>query len=454
MKSIKKTIVICFLLVLSTPLFAHKGGHGTPLKSWTITTRNEVIKANFISYEKERVWLSNANHTVKSYPLSAFSNADQQYIKTQSQLIKALNSDAIISTKVPTVTYFNKALIGLGVLLLCFSVFKLVKQKKIRDLSYGVLGMVVIVIVGCKNTTTTSTSTAVVPQNKVAVMQTFFEKFEGVTTHADKDFLYISSNGLPNHQMMVGISNWQQQVPIQQNYTGTNSWAIPIQPQLAKEPLSTKTNLLKGAIAVAVNGIPIFNPLNNRGEDANAIGELDHWGGHCGRADDYHYHLPPLHLQNQVGAGNPVAYAVDGFPVYGETTDPLDQYLGKTNADGSYQYHTIKDYPYFIAAMRGEVVLDPKTEAPENQVYPQPRTQELRPALRPLKGAEITDFKSLEANNYALTYTLDSKPYIIKYHWDSDDNYTYQFINPDGTTTVETYKPRETKINQEKTREK
>ena len=273
-------------------------------------------------------------------------------------------------------------------------------------------------------------------------MQSFFEKFDGVKTDSDENYLYVSSNGLPNHEMMTGITNWQQQVPIYQNYTGTNSWAIPLHPKMAADPLSTKTNLLKGAIAVAVNGIPIFNPLNNRGEDANAIGELDKWGGHCGRADDYHYHLPPLHLQNQVGTGNPIAYAVDGFPVYGETTDKLDEYLGKMNADGSYEYHTIKAYPYFIAGMRGEVKLDPRTKAPENQVTPQPRTQELRPALRPLRGAEIIAFKKLNSHSYSLTYQLNSKNYIINYNWDSADNYTYEFINPDGTSTIENYKPR------------
>ena len=64
--------------------------------------------------------------------------------------------------------------------------------------------------------------------------------------------------------MMVGITNWQQQVPINKNYTSENSWAIPLHPKMAENPLSTKTNLLKGAIAVAVNGIPIFNPLNNK----------------------------------------------------------------------------------------------------------------------------------------------------------------------------------------------
>jgi len=165
--------------------------------------------------------------------------------------------------------------------------------------------------------------------------------FGDVKTHVDENYLYVSSDGLPDHEMMVGIKNWQQQVPIRQNYTGSNSWAIPIHPYLAENPLSTKTSLLKGAIAIAVNSVPIFNPLNNRGEDANAIGELDNWGGHSGRADDDHYHLPPLHLQVQVGTENPIAYAVDDFPVYGKTYDSLNAYLGKMNSDRSYQYHVL-----------------------------------------------------------------------------------------------------------------
>ena len=74
-------------------------------------------------------------------------------------------------------------------------------------------------------------------------MQSFFGKFEGVTTFTDENYLYISSNGLPDHDMMVGITNWQQQVPINQNYTGTNSWAIPLQPKLAHYPLSTETKV-------------------------------------------------------------------------------------------------------------------------------------------------------------------------------------------------------------------
>ena len=213
-----------------------------------------------------------------------------------------------------------------------------------------------LIITGCANATSLPENTTVlstqVPANDLDFLTSVFGVFDDVNTRHDNQYFYIESDGIPEHEMMTGISNWQQQVPIPHDYSGDNSWAIPLQPQLVANPLSTKTNFMKGAIAIAANGIPIFNPLNNRGEDANAIGELDHWGGHCGRADDYHYHLPPAHLQSKVGIGKPIAYALDGFPVYGETTEPLDEYLGRFNADSSYQYHATKEYPYFWNARK------------------------------------------------------------------------------------------------------
>ena len=52
-------------------------------------------------------------------------------------------------------------------------------------------------------------------------------------------------------------------------------------------------DLQRGAIAIAANGIPIFNPVNASGLISKEIGELDDFGGHSGRADDYHYHAAP-----------------------------------------------------------------------------------------------------------------------------------------------------------------
>src|SRR5262245_60502429 len=40
-----------------------------------------------------------------------------------------------------------------------------------------------------------------------------------VKTHLDDNFLYVESDGMPAHNMMIGITAWQQQVPLPQPYT-------------------------------------------------------------------------------------------------------------------------------------------------------------------------------------------------------------------------------------------
>ena len=123
-----------------------------------------------------------------------------------------------------------------------------------------------------------------------------------VKWHQDENFYYLESTGMPTHKMMVGITAWQQQVPLPQDFTGDNAFKIPRHPVFSDKPVSAKTALFSGAIAVAVNGIPIFNPIKNDGHtDTYTAGELDLFGGHCGRADDYHYHIAPLFLVDVVG---------------------------------------------------------------------------------------------------------------------------------------------------------
>ncbi|MFM8334088.1 MAG: hypothetical protein ACKODK_00870, partial [Opitutaceae bacterium] len=89
-----------------------------------------------------------------------------------------------------------------------------------------------------------------------------FSKFApAVRLRADADFLYVESNGLPAHGMMVGITAWQQQVPLPQPYRGANAWRIPLRPVPAPDGgVTIRDRFLRGAIALAANGIPIFNP--------------------------------------------------------------------------------------------------------------------------------------------------------------------------------------------------
>lgn len=252
-------------------------------------------------------------------------------------------------------------------------------------------------------------------------------------------YYLVESTGLPDHQMMVGIKSWQQQIPTIQPYFGANAWSIPIKPILSSSPISAKNHFLRGAIAIAVNGVPIFNALNNRGDDALLAGELDDWGGHCGRADDYHYHIAPLHLQSIVGKKLPIAYALDGFPIYGETeidgkkVSGLDQFNGHFDSKKRYHYHGTKNYPYINGGFKGVI------KELDGQVEPQSLTKAFRPAGEPLRGASITGFERVGDSAFDLNYQLNGSNYHVKYTATLKE-VNIQFIDSSGITTEEVYK--------------
>ena len=269
-----------------------------------------------------------------------------------------------------------------------------------------------------------------------------FEAFAPtVNVRWDEKFLYIESNGLSAHGMMVGITAWQQQVPLPQPYVGKNAWRIPLHPVASANPVSIKGRFLRGAIALAANGVPIFNPQNNRGEISQEIGELDEWGGHCGRGDDYHYHAAPLHLQSVVGAGRPIAYALDGYAIHGlaepdgAKPEKLDAFNGHETAGLGYHYHGSMKYPYVNGGFHGEVV------EREGQVDPQPRAQSVRPAQPPLRGAKITGFEGTPGKTpVTLRYTVNGKPAAVSYTAADEGAWKFRFVGADGTARDATYR--------------
>ncbi len=264
-----------------------------------------------------------------------------------------------------------------------------------------------------------------------------------VVVRSDDRFLYVESDGLPTHPMMIGITAWQQQVPLPQSYTGANAWRLPLAPTPAKEPASVRNRFLRGAIALAANGIPIFNPQNNRGEVSADIGELDQWGGHCGRADDYHYHTAPLHLQAVLGTALPIAYALDGYAIFGlkepdgSTPAGLDAFNGHATPTLGYHYHASTRYPFVNGGFHGEV-----TEA-EGQVDPQPRARPVRESLTALRGAKITGFEAVGSNAHRLTYTVNGETRSVLFAVNADGSFPFEFQDGRGGTVKQVYTARE-----------
>jgi len=457
-----KTVFIFLLAsIVSITLMAHPGGHFEQdgkliLNTWTLKSGKE-IKGNFSHVKGDRLFLEGVDGHLVSRSFDELSAQDLKLVQFKQARMAALNGGNEVSVN----RSYSPANLSFYVMAFLLLVLLFIKSRRkdrqlvskainLNQSTQAAVGIMFAIasIYACKKAIVTSagtTPTTIIPKTRTTFLDSSFADYKpGLETRSDASYYYVATSGIPAHNMMVGITSWQQQVPIPQLYTGSNSWAIPLQPSYAASPLSTKTNFMKGAVAVAVNGVPIFNALNNRGEDAYLIGELDNWGGHCGRADDYHYHAAPMHLSGKAGL-KPIAFALDGFAVYGSkepegtTMEPLDICHGHTGKNGVYHYHGTSDYPYVIGAMKGMVSTDPLTPAPENQILPQAFAKAARPALTPLRDATITDFKSTASNAYSLTYRIGSKYGYVNYSWDALNKFSFTLIDTAGKSVTTVY---------------
>ena len=445
---------VATVLLCGSHLWAHPGHDhfdGNPsVRLWRDADGLFELEASFVLTRENKVLLHKLDGSQVWMPLNKLSGADQTWVQERMQEIHAMNGGQSPHRK-PFTPIESQAIkphpffVTLSVL--AALIFIAVLAFRSRQPRFAVAAAVLVaaplcMLAACSATTETNHEEEQAANEGpapaiVADFQAFKDKLKFRWT---ENYFFIESNGLPDHPMMIGITNWQQQVPLPQPYTGKNAWQIPLKPKLAEKPISAKNDLFRGAIALAVNGVPIFNALNNRGEDAFLIGELDEFGGHCGKGDDYHYHIAPLHLEKIVGKGKPIAYALDGFPLFGLTDEKLDEFNGRVNKDGKYQYHATKTYPYINGGMRGVV------EVREGQVDPQPRAGPVRPEGRPLKGAKIIGFTvDDEKKNFSLKYEVKGETRKINYKVNVNGTYTFVFIDGKGAELTETYTRKEGK---------
>jgi len=173
----------------------------------------------------------------------------------------------------------------------------------------------------------------------------------------------FKSKSLPDesHTLMLGITGNNQQFPSEHNM----EIRLPLNPKKSSRVTQTEP----GAVGIAVNGVPIFDPSTqgpkqSSGKPVTAAqaGELDECGGHAGRGDDYHYHVAPKCLIEELGEAaiderkQPVGYAADGFPILAlgwfdqanNIEAKLDECRGATDGTGQYFYNIEHQGDYAI----------------------------------------------------------------------------------------------------------
>jgi len=444
----KKLLPLIVLVLISIAAPAHDSHYeNVNLRHWHLENNKTAVEGSFTLYKEGVVYLQDEHGGTISIPFGSLSRDDQQFVQDKIQQIGQLNGETKTQPVMPVGKQGDKdeslpLILGLVMLGMSVVVLNNIDRKRYRLILPVFFAGVCLTILGFGKKYSVM---SVAPTNPAFIDSAFTPFKPNVNTFWDTTYFYVESKGIPTtHGMMVGISDhgWQQQVPIPQCYIGTNAWPIPLNPVMSANPIPVDSiHFTRGAIAIAANGVPIFNVHTNTGVDAFLSGQLDNYGGHCGRADDYHYHTAPLHLYAHTSTSLPCAFGLDGFPVYGsvEPDGNSMQVLDSNHGhfyNGLYHYHGTPAAPYMIARMAGVV-----TEDTTHQLIPQASAQRVRPALTPLNGALITGCTpNLSNNGYTLTYVLNGQTDSIVYFWNANGQYTYRFYTAgNGTFTTQNY---------------
>ena len=213
------------------------------------------------------------------------------------------------------------------------------------------------------------------------------------------------------------------------------------------------------ALGVAVNGVPIYD-YTGGGEMSQAdlahhqaqhdtlqTGQLDVCGGHAGRGDDYHYHVSPTCMIDQMeNAGDDaiIGWDFDGFPIYGDNNldgtliaaGDLDICNGQFDDVFGYRYHTSADSPYILQCLMGDVPdFDRLPRVPPLSIAGGGGADPGRP---PRGGVENLVFSENDDGSRSMDYTFEGEGYYIRYA-PSDTAGCYDFTKrtvTDGGTVI------------------
>ena len=148
---------------------------------------------------------------------------------------------------------------------------------------------------------------------------------ETISGDDDNAIRSITTTGCPNHynENNKGMGPGTTEAGFQGDPNTT--YTVPAYPVIATTP--EDATCIAGQIGVALNGVSFFGQSDGTSACGDATSSegatFDNCGGHAtNQGWEYHYHLPPACLLDQIG--NPsgshspqIGWANDGFPLYG-----------------------------------------------------------------------------------------------------------------------------------------
>jgi|GEM_PF-3341207 len=228
-----KYLITIFGIFGTILLAAHPGNLRSVEPSIWELTDGTTITGYLLYVRPSEVVIQQEDEPVVPIDIRRFNTADQVHFHKKAIDIDQLQTHSLSAAP-------RKAPIGLSVgilLLVLFAIYHLWKQRHRSWATLSIAGglqLAVFVWLGFVQ--------AVQPVSTTdpLVVDAAFAPFKpNVRTSWDAQYFYVASLGIPQHQMMVGITSWQQQVLLPQKYT---CWGTGINPPLEwKNPPSGTT---------------------------------------------------------------------------------------------------------------------------------------------------------------------------------------------------------------------
>ncbi|MEQ8471912.1 MAG: YHYH protein [Marinoscillum sp.] len=201
----------------------------------------------------------------------------------------------------------------------------------------------------------------------ISILAEKFYNNDALVVTVKENVIVIESTNEPDHKSMYYAQNSSLYEPYDEpnnpdfkqnpNSIETQDHVYTI-PRYPVEATSKETTPF-GPMGISVNSVAFFNQNAAPGDDIlEELNTFDQYEGHPAQGGNYHYHIEPVWLTEELGDEAFLGLLLDGFPVYGPkengktiTNDDLDDYHGHTSAtaefpEGIYHYHITDDLPW------------------------------------------------------------------------------------------------------------
>lgn len=188
------------------------------LRQWHLKGHLKTVEGAFLMCKNKEVYIENNAHQVLHFPIENLSVNDLNFVQQKQahilKLNRALRTEKKQMQQGLTWLDFKGLFIALMLLLAGLFIYRSVVREKVKYL-VPILGTgVLIALYGFTNRVMQVMATTTDP---IFVDSAFTPFKPNVYTRWDNTYFYVESKGIPSHEMMTGITGWQQQFPIHKN---------------------------------------------------------------------------------------------------------------------------------------------------------------------------------------------------------------------------------------------